>query len=105
RPARLRHGRGAAAAPDRGRGLAGVPASAPGGGQAMTATDSTTDTATREGHGGPGAPPRRHRSGKGPRERGSTIASTVVMLVIGGAFLIPLLWEGLACAPPPWCGW
>src|SRR5699024_8994799 len=123
--ARLRHGRGAAAAPDRGRGLARVPAPAPGGGQAMTATDSTTDTATREGHGGTGAPPRRHRSGKGPRERGSTIgstvvlrrigapprrhrsgkgprergstiASTVVMLVIGGAFLIPLLWVVLA---------
>lgn len=64
----------------------------------MTATDQTTDPAAREDHGGAGPGARRspHRSGRGPRERSSRIASTVVMLVIGGAFLIPLLWVVLA---------
>src|SRR5699024_6502400 len=80
RPARLRHGRGAAAAPDRGRGLAGVPAPAAGGGEAMTTTTRTLPTT----------------SSTGGRARSTAVASTVAMLVIGLAFLVPLLWVVLA---------
>lgn len=61
----------------------------------MTTAD---DTATRESapasRSGTGLRPR--RSGTGSRERSSTIASTVVMIVIGAAFLVPLLWVVLA---------
>lgn len=61
----------------------------------MTATEHTTDVDT-EDRGGGRAPVRRHRSGKGPRERMVSTASGIAMAIIGLAFLIPLLWVVLA---------
>lgn len=40
--------------------------------------------------------PTPRRSGSGPRERSAAIASSVAMLLIGGAFIVPLLWVVLA---------
>ncbi|MGP9537027.1 carbohydrate ABC transporter permease [Brachybacterium sp. AOP43-C2-M15] len=61
----------------------------------MTATENTTTAA----EGAPAAQrgaPTTNRGGKGPRERMVSTASAVAMVVIGIAFLIPLLWVVLA---------
>jgi multiple sugar transport system permease protein len=42
------------------------------------------------------AAPTPRRTGTGPRERGAKLASSVAMLLIGGAFIVPLLWVVLA---------
>ncbi|ATG52134.1 sugar ABC transporter permease [Brachybacterium vulturis] len=60
----------------------------------MTATPETTGTAPAPASDDP--PPRPRRTGLGPRERSSTIASTVAMVVIGASFMVPLLWVVLA---------
>ncbi|WP_422117482.1 carbohydrate ABC transporter permease [Brachybacterium sp. UNK5269] len=56
----------------------------------MTATTERTVAPT-----GTTAPTPR-RSGSGPRERSAAIASSMAMLLIGGAFIVPLLWVVLA---------
>ena len=56
----------------------------------MTATTERTPTAAAS------ADPAPRRSGIGPRERSAKLASSVAMLLIGGAFIVPLLWVVLA---------
>ncbi|HJB11352.1 MAG TPA: carbohydrate ABC transporter permease [Candidatus Brachybacterium merdavium] len=63
----------------------------------MTATPETTsaDSSPRPERSQRPAPTFR-RSRKGPRERTATAASGVAMVIIGAAFLVPLLWVVLA---------
>lgn len=61
----------------------------------MTATTSS-ETAVDRTEEESGSPLRPRSSGKGPRERMASTASSIAMIVIGLAFLIPLLWVVLA---------
>ena len=61
----------------------------------MTATTSS-GTAVDRTEEESGSPLRPRSSGKGPRERMASTASSIAMIVIGLAFLIPLLWVVLA---------
>ncbi len=55
-------------------------------------------TATTERTAAPAqvAAPTPRRTGTGPRERSAKLASSVAMVLIGGAFIVPLLWVVLA---------
>ncbi|WP_396123336.1 carbohydrate ABC transporter permease [Brachybacterium sp. p3-SID957] len=61
----------------------------------MTATTSS-GTAVDRTEEESSSPLRPRSSGKGPRERMASTASSIAMIVIGLAFLIPLLWVVLA---------
>ncbi len=61
----------------------------------MTATTSS-ETAVDRTEEESSSPLRPRSSGKGPRERMASTASSIAMIVIGLAFLIPLLWVVLA---------
>lgn len=61
----------------------------------MTATTSSEIAVDRTEEES-GRPLRPSSSGKGPRERMASTASSIAMIVIGLAFLIPLLWVVLA---------
>ncbi|WP_152353007.1 carbohydrate ABC transporter permease [Brachybacterium subflavum] len=64
------------------------------------AAQAASASAAPSGTSGPGSatarPRRGHKGGKGPRERTAELASSLAMIVIGVAFLIPLLWVVLA---------
>ena len=65
----------------------------------MTATTSAETTADRtEAEDGSALRPR--STGKGPRERMASTASSIAMIIIGLAFLVPLLWVVLASSDP-----
>src|SRR5690606_32927060 len=91
RAARLRHRRGAAAPAHRGARLDRLPAPAARGGQAMTAAVQTPETRTTIDT-APRPAPRRRMT----RAAGTATASNAVMIAIGIAFLVPLLWVVLA---------